>query len=475
MRPRRVAILDGRIIDDDVAGDAPASTAARRGRVDRRLEPAARSSTSPGSARSACAPGGSRTALTALGIAIGIAAMVAVVGISASSRADVLAQLDALGTDLLRVAPGPDGVRRRRRRCRSRPATSADRIGPVTSAAGVTQRRRHRAAQRPRSTTSITGGIAVVAADTGVLDAISGQLAAGRFLDDASSQRADRGARRRRRRRGSASRPSTPAPRVWLGGQWFVVIGILEPAPLAPEIDGAALIGYPVADELFDTTTSPSTLYVRTVPDQVEAVRAVLGPSIRPRGARRGRRVAAVRRPRGPGHHRRRAAQPAARPRRRRPRRRRRRDHQRDGDLGARTAQRDRRAPRPRRPPACTSPPSSSSRPPCWRTLGGIGGAALGSARHRAVRPQPGLARRRPGRRPRRRRRRRPRRRACSPASPPPCAPPASTPPTRSVRTDAGARRAQRATQPCCRRRPARRRGSAAGRGPARSPRRRSA
>ena len=55
-----------------------------------------------------------RSALTALGIAIGIAAMVAVVGISASSRADVLAEIDALGTGLLRAAAGTHGVRRRR-------------------------------------------------------------------------------------------------------------------------------------------------------------------------------------------------------------------------------------------------------------------------------------------------------------------------------------------------------------------------
>ena len=47
-----------------------------------------------------------RTMLTALGIAIGIAAMVAVVGISASSKADLIAEIDALGTDLLRVQPG---------------------------------------------------------------------------------------------------------------------------------------------------------------------------------------------------------------------------------------------------------------------------------------------------------------------------------------------------------------------------------
>src|ERR687898_2720493 len=47
-----------------------------------------------------------RASLSALGIAIGIAAMVAVLGISESSKANLLAQLDDLGTNLLRVAPG---------------------------------------------------------------------------------------------------------------------------------------------------------------------------------------------------------------------------------------------------------------------------------------------------------------------------------------------------------------------------------
>src|SRR5215207_8123645 len=47
-----------------------------------------------------------RAALSALGIAIGVASMVAVLGISESSKADLLAQIDRLGTNLLRVAPG---------------------------------------------------------------------------------------------------------------------------------------------------------------------------------------------------------------------------------------------------------------------------------------------------------------------------------------------------------------------------------
>ena len=47
-----------------------------------------------------------RSALSALGIAIGVASMVAVLALSDSSRADLLSQLDRLGTNLLTVEPG---------------------------------------------------------------------------------------------------------------------------------------------------------------------------------------------------------------------------------------------------------------------------------------------------------------------------------------------------------------------------------
>lgn len=47
-----------------------------------------------------------RAVLSALGIAIGIASMVAVLGLSSSSRSNLLARLDALGTNLLTAAPG---------------------------------------------------------------------------------------------------------------------------------------------------------------------------------------------------------------------------------------------------------------------------------------------------------------------------------------------------------------------------------
>ena len=230
--------------------------------------------------------------LTALGIAIGISAMVAVVGISASSRADLIAELDALGTDLLRVAPGRSAFGDSTTLPESARDTAA-RIGPVTEAAGMTAvdataRRNHLVDE------DVTGGILVAAADPSLLGVVGAELADGRFHDVASTRLPTvvLGADAARR---LGIDDADDGVRVWIGDEWFAVIGVLEPAPLAPELDSAALIGYPVAEELFATTTSPSTLFVRTVPERVEDVRAVLArTSTRSRRARstcRGRRT----------------------------------------------------------------------------------------------------------------------------------------------------------------------------------------
>ena len=46
-----------------------------------------------------------------------------------------------------------------------------------------------------------------------------------------------------------------PGERIWVGGQWFYVAGILNPAMLAPDIDTSVLVGYPAAE-----TTSAQTV-----------------------------------------------------------------------------------------------------------------------------------------------------------------------------------------------------------------------
>ena len=67
-----------------------------------------------------------------------------------------------------------------------------------------------------------------------------------------------------------------------IGDRWFTVVGILEPAALAPELDSAALVGWPAAETELGFDGHPTTIYTRSDDAQVEAVRAVLGATANP-------------------------------------------------------------------------------------------------------------------------------------------------------------------------------------------------
>jgi putative ABC transport system permease protein len=54
------------------------------------------------------------------------------------------------------------------------------------------------------------------------------------------------------------------------------VVGILDPVPLAPELDRSALIGFPVAHRLLGHEGRPSRIYVRTDTDATATVAALL-------------------------------------------------------------------------------------------------------------------------------------------------------------------------------------------------------
>jgi putative ABC transport system permease protein len=220
-----------------------------------------------------------RTSLTALGIAIGIAAMMAVLGISESSRADLLATLDRLGTNLLTVSAGQT-LFGDASKLPQEAAGMVGRIAPVEGVAGVES-----VSASVRRTDYIpeleTGGISVLAADEQLLGTLGGLLADGRNLDAAME------------RYPTVVLGSVAASRLGIedadsgamvdvGGEWFVVIGILEPLPLAPEIDRSALIGLPIATELFVATGSPTTIYVRAADAAIDDVRSVLPPTVNP-------------------------------------------------------------------------------------------------------------------------------------------------------------------------------------------------
>ena len=128
-----------------------------------------------------------RALLTALGIAIGIAAMVAVVGISSSSRADLLAQIDRLGTNLLQVQPGQDVFGQDTQLPATAPAMIR-RIGPVESAAATRTVGGTSVRRTDRIDSVETGGISVVATEPQLADTIGATLAGGRFLDAATAR-----------------------------------------------------------------------------------------------------------------------------------------------------------------------------------------------------------------------------------------------------------------------------------------------
>lgn len=222
-----------------------------------------------------------RAVLSALGIAVGIAAMVAVVGISASSRAEIEAQIRALGTNLLTIQPGQTLIG-------GEPATMPEesvdmvaRIGPVTSVSAVGTVGDTFVYRNDQIDPGRTNGIVTMAAHPDLLDAVSGQLASGRWLDDALAgfPTVVLGATTAERLGISRTDGSVA---VWLGEEWFTVVGILEPAPLAPELDPAALVGWPIAEELLGFDGAPTRLYERSPESQVEAVRAVLAATANP-------------------------------------------------------------------------------------------------------------------------------------------------------------------------------------------------
>jgi putative ABC transport system permease protein len=69
---------------------------------------------------------------------------------------------------------------------------------------------------------------------------------------------------------------------VLIGDQSFTVVGILDAVPLYESLDAAAFVGYPIADELFDTTRAPTSIYVVADPDAVAAVSDILPATTNP-------------------------------------------------------------------------------------------------------------------------------------------------------------------------------------------------
>ena len=220
-----------------------------------------------------------RALLSAVGIALGVATLVAVTGISGSSRAQLIAEIDALGTNMLTVTPGQALGGGQAVLPATAPAMVA-RIGPVQSAAAIGDVAAS-VYRNDRIPAANTDAITVYSATTNLLRTVQGHLARGAFLNQATARfpAAVLGASA-----ASALGIDQAGGRVqvWLGGHWFAVAGILEPVSLAPELDRAVLIGLPIARSLLHARSAPAEIYVRAAPASVAAVEGVLAATADP-------------------------------------------------------------------------------------------------------------------------------------------------------------------------------------------------
>jgi putative ABC transport system permease protein len=224
-----------------------------------------------------------RAALSALGIAIGIGAMVAVVGVSASAQANLLAEIDALGTNLLTVTPGqtflganevlPDTA-----------VASIEHMLNVESAAATYQVSSANVYRSPLVPAAQTGGIGVDAAGENLPRVLGTTMSSGHFLDSVSDRFPEAVL-------GAQAAQVLQIPQagghvmVYLANTWFVVVGIMKSAALDTSLDSDVFISLPVAERMFQTQPNPSEIYVRANQNNVVAVSNLLAATADPQNA----------------------------------------------------------------------------------------------------------------------------------------------------------------------------------------------
>ena len=223
-----------------------------------------------------------RAGLSALGIAIGVAAIVAVLGLAASSSAALLAEIQALGTNLLTVTNGQTLSGTTAELPAAAPGMIA-RLPGVTSVQDTGTVSGVDVYKSPYIPSGETNALSVDAATVGLPAAAGTSLARGRYLNAATEREpvAVLGAAAARRLGIDRIRPGM---RIWAGGQWFYLTGILNPDTYAPQIDSAVLIGFPAAERYLNFDGNPSEIYVRTVntPAVTTRVDSLLGYQANP-------------------------------------------------------------------------------------------------------------------------------------------------------------------------------------------------
>jgi putative ABC transport system permease protein len=124
-----------------------------------------------------------------------------------------------------------------------------------------------------------TGGIAVEAADPGLLQTLGGTMIRGRFLNAAND-----GTRSVVLGVEAAEQLGIdrPGQLVYIAGRWWTVLGIMDELELAPDLNRAALMGYDAAVRELDADRSASTVYLRADPSVVNRIHDLLPSAANP-------------------------------------------------------------------------------------------------------------------------------------------------------------------------------------------------
>src|SRR5262249_12802512 len=211
---------------------------------------------------------------------IGVAAIVAVLGLAASSTATLLAQIQALGTNLLTVTNGQDLQGNPAELPEAAPGMIA-RLPGVTAVQYTGTVNGVNAYKSPYVPPLETNALTVAASSLGLPAAAGTSLAQGRFLTAAPARQpvVVLGAATAQRLGIDHIRPGE---RIWLcdqsyqcpvGGMWFYVTGILNKDTYAPEIDSAVLVGFPAAEHYLGLDGHSSQIYIRTASNPAATMR----------------------------------------------------------------------------------------------------------------------------------------------------------------------------------------------------------
>jgi putative ABC transport system permease protein len=221
-----------------------------------------------------------RAALSALGIAIGIAALVGILAVTRSSQANLLAEIDRLGTNLLTVVNG-QSFNGQEAELPTAAAAMIGRVDGVQHVAPTAELANVNIFRSDKIPPFETGGLSVRTADERLLETLNGELRQGVFLN-AATERYPVAVLGYQAARSLGIDRVGPGAGIRVGRRWFAVAGILQTLPLAPEIDRAALVGTSVARRLFGFDGHASRIYVRADTARVVRVASVLAPTANP-------------------------------------------------------------------------------------------------------------------------------------------------------------------------------------------------